>query len=288
MFLRNRNPHIAHLLEINLAMLFVSTSGALGRFIDLPVPVTIASRAILAFLLLWLFCKWRGISLKIDKKDYLPIFMSGIFMGLHWITYFYALKLSNVAIGMLSLFTYPVITSLLEPILLKTKFLKIHLVLGIMVLAGIYFLVPKFELGNSYTIAVGVGVLSALCYALRNLVLKARVKNYNGSALMCYQMVIVGTFLFPVFFFMETEGVLYQWKGLLTLALVTTAIGHTLFLNSFKYFSITTASIISSVQPVYGIIIGAVFLSEIPSLMIIFGGLLILGSVVIESVRTYK
>lgn len=286
--MRNRNPHIAHLFEINLAMLFVSTSGALGRFIDLPVPVTIASRAILAFLLLWLFCKWRGISLKIDKKDYLPIFMSGIFMGLHWITYFYALKLSNVAIGMLSLFTYPVITSLLEPILLKTKFLKIHLVLGIMVLAGIYFLVPKFELGNSYTIAVGVGVLSALCYALRNLVLKARVKNYNGSALMCYQMVIVGTFLFPVFFFLETEGVLNQWKGLLTLALVTTAIGHTLFLNSFKYFSITTASIISSVQPVYGIIIGAVFLSEIPSLMTIFGGLLILGSVVIESVRTYK
>ncbi|MEJ1222107.1 DMT family transporter [Sediminicola sp. 1XM1-17] len=283
-----KNPHLVHLLEINLAMIFVSTSGALGRFIDLPVPITIASRALLAFLLLWLFCKWRGISLRIDKKDYVPIFMSGIFMGLHWITYFYALKLSNVAIGMLSLFTYPVITSLLEPILLKTKFLKIHLLLGLMVLGGIYFLVPKFELGNSYALAVGVGVLSALCYALRNLVLKARVKNYNGSSLMCYQMIIVSAVLLPVFFFMETEGVLGQWKGLLTLALLTTAIGHTLFLNTFKYFSITTASIISSVQPVYGIIIGAIFLAEIPSLMTIFGGILILGSVVIESVRTYR
>ncbi len=288
MKLSSKNPHLAHLLEINLAMLFVSTSGALGRFIQLPVPITIASRAILAFLLLWLFCKWKGISLSIHKKDYLPILMSGIFMGLHWITYFYALKLSNVAIGMLSLFTYPVITSLLEPVLLKTKFLKIHLLLGIMVLAGIYFLVPKFEMGNSYTLAVGVGVLSALFYALRNLVLKARVKHYNGSALMCYQMVIVSALLFPVFFFLETDAVLSQWKGLLTLALVTTAIGHTLFLNSFKYFSITTASIISSVQPVYGIIIGAIFLAEIPSLMTVFGGVLILGSVVIESVRTYK
>ncbi len=286
--MRAKNPHIAHLLEINLAMLFVSTSGALGRFIDLPVPITIASRAILAFLLLWLFCKWKGISLGVDKKDYLPILMSGIFMGLHWITYFYALKMSNVAIGMLSLFTYPVITSLLEPVLLKTKFLKIHLLLGLMVLGGIFLLVPKFEFGNSYAMAVGVGVLSALFYALRNLVLKARVKNYNGSSLMCYQMAIVSAVLLPVFFFLETDGVLDQWKGLLTLALLTTAIGHTLFLNSFKYFSITTASIISSVQPVYGIIIGAVFLAEIPSLMTVFGGLLILGSVVIESVRTYR
>ncbi|MEB8345640.1 DMT family transporter [Flavobacteriaceae bacterium KMM 6898] len=284
----SKNPHIAHLLEINLAMLLVSTSGALGRFIDLPVPITIASRAILAFMLLWLFCKWRGISLRLDNKDFLPVIMSGILMGLHWITYFYALKLSNVAIGMLSLFTYPVITSLLEPILLKTKFLKIHLVLGIMVLGGIYFLVPKFEIGNSYALAVGVGIMSALFYALRNLVLKARVRNYNGSALMCYQMVIVGALLFPVFFFLETDGMLGQWKGLFTLALVTTAIGHTLFLNSFKYFSITTASIISSVQPVYGILIGAIFLAEIPSLMTVFGGILILGSVVIESVRTYR
>jgi drug/metabolite transporter (DMT)-like permease len=286
--LSSKNPHIAHLLELNLAMLFVSTSGALGRFIDLPVPITIASRAILAFMLLWLFCKWKGISLRLDKKDYLPIFMSGILMGLHWITYFYALKLSNVAIGMLSLFTYPVITSLLEPLLLKTKFLKIHLLLGIMVLGGIYFLVPKFELGNTHALAVGVGILSALFYALRNLVLKARVNNYNGSALMFFQMVIVGALLFPVFFFLETDGMFGQWQGLLTLALVTTAIGHTLFLNSFKYFSITTASIISSVQPVYGIIIGAIFLAEIPSSMTIFGGILILGSVVIESVRTYR
>jgi len=43
-------------------------------------------------------------------------------MGGHWITYFYALKLSNVAIGMLSLFAYPIFTALLEPFFIKVKF----------------------------------------------------------------------------------------------------------------------------------------------------------------------
>jgi len=242
----------------------------------------------LAFLILFIYCKLRGFSLKVSKKDVVPIIASGVLLGLHWLTYFYALKLSNVAIGMLSLFTYPILTAFLEPVLLKTKLQKIHLLLGLLVLTGIYFLVPSFNTENSYTLAVGIGVLSALFYAMRNIILKNRVSNYNGSMLMCFQMAIVGIFLSPFFFTNELHELGSQWPWILTLALLTTAIGHTLFLNSFKHFSITTASILSSVQPIYGILIGILFLSEIPSLWTVLGGFFILSSVVIESVRSYK
>ncbi|MCP4974972.1 MAG: DMT family transporter [Maribacter sp.] len=286
--MKDKNPHLSHLLEINLAMLFISTSGALGRYVELPVPVTIATRGILAFILLLFYCKWRGISLKVRPQDFALVFISGILMGLHWLSYFYSLQMSNVAIGMLSLFTYPVITSFLEPLLLKTKFQKVHLLLGGLVLFGIYFLVPDFNLENSSTIAIGVGILSALFYALRNLILKSKVKNYHGSMLMVYQTGIIGLFLLPSLFYVETEDLLGQWEGIVALAVMTTAIGHTLFLMTFKHFSITSISIISSVQPVYGIIIGAIFLSEIPTLTTIFGGVLILSSVIIESIRSTK
>ncbi len=269
-------------------MIFVSTSGALGRYVELPVPLTIFSRAALALLALWLYCKYKGISLRIGKEDSLHILLSGLLMGLHWLLYFYALQLSNVAIGMLSMFTYPVITSFLEPLVLRTKFHKVHLLLGILVLIGIYFLVPDHDAGNSYTLAVGLGVLSAFFYALRNLVLKTKVVKYNGSMLMCYQVGIVVLLLVPALFFFDLKAIGPQWKALAALAILTTALGHTMFLRSFKHFSITTASIISSVQPVYGILIGAVFLGEIPALQTILGGLLILSSVVIESVLSYK
>ncbi len=269
-------------------MLFISTSGALGRYIELPVPVTIASRAILAFLALWLYCRYKKVSLKVHSKDRLHVFLSGLLMGLHWITYFYALQLSNVAIAMLSLFTYPILTAFLEPLLLKTKFQRIHLLLGLLVLIGIYFLVPDFNLKNDYTLAVAVGVLSALFYALRNLLMKTKVAAYNGSMLMCYQAAIVGVLLIPALFFFDLSQMKSQWPAILTLAIITTAVGHTLFLRSFKNFSITTASIISSIQPVYGILIGAFFLKEIPALYTLVGGLLILFSVVIESFRSYK
>lgn len=280
--------HVRNLLELNLAMLLISTSGALGRYIDMPVPVTICFRAILAGILLFVFCKWKKISFKIESKDRLSVIASGLLMGMHWITYFYALKLSNVAIGMLSLFTYPVITSFLEPLLLKTKFQKMHLILGGLVLLGIYFLVPDFSLENTYAKAVGIGIFSAFCYALRNLLMKTKVTTYHGSMLMWYQLLIVSVLLIPSLFLMNPSGIVYQWHWVLVLALVTTAIGHTLFLGSFKRFSTTTASIISSVQPVYGIIIGIIFLGEIPIWTTMVGGTLILTAVVIESVRSYR
>lgn len=269
-------------------MLFISTSGALGKYINLPVPIIIGLRAILALFFLLLYCKWKGISLALQKRHLLAVLTSGLLMGLHWITYFYALKLSNVAIGMISLFTYPILTAFLEPVLLKTKLQKAHLLLGVLVLVGIYFLVPSFTLENKYTLAVGVGVLSALFYALRNLILKTKVSSYNGSMLMCYQMGVIALLLFPAFFTVELESILHQWQGIFALAFITTAIGHTLFLNSFKHFSITTVSILSSVQPVFGIVIGAIFLSEIPKLNTLIGGVFILSSVVIESIRSSR
>mgnify|MGYP001026169572 FL=1 len=283
-----KNKHIQHLMEINLAMFFIATSGALGRYVQLSVPVTIGTRAILAFIVLLLFCKWKGINLRVEKKDIPVVLLSGFLMGTHWITYFYALKLSTVAIGMLSIFTYPVITAFLEPLLLKTKFQLIHLLLAVLVLTGMYFLSPTLDFENSYTIAIGFGVFSALAYALRNILLKQKVSKYDGSMLMVYQTLIVGVLLFPFLFTVSPDEILGQWEALLALAVLTTAIGHTLFLMTFKHFNITTVSILSSIQPVYGILIGAIFLSEIPKGTTILGGVLILSSVVIESIRSKR
>lgn len=269
-------------------MVLMSTSGPFGKFIVLPPPLTIGLRVILAFLFLFIYCKAKNISFRLSSKDRGPILLCGVLMGVHLVSYFQALQLSNVAIGMLSLFTYPVMTSFLEPLFLKIRFQKTHLLLGGLVLFGIYLLVPDFSFKNEHTVAIGFGLFSALCYAVRNLILKTKVDRYEGSLLMTYQMAISGILLVPAFFMYDLGGVGEYWEALLGLALITTVFGHTMFINCFKYFSITTVSILSSIQPVYGILIGAIALSEIPTLTTIFGGALILTSVIVESVRSYR
>jgi drug/metabolite transporter (DMT)-like permease len=81
------------------------------------------------------------------------------------------------------------------------------------------------------------------------------------------------------------EAVPDQLPYLLLLGAVTTALGHTLFLTSFSHFNISTASIMSSIQPLFGVLIAMVFLSEIPSLKSVLGGVLILTTVVLENWR---
>lgn len=284
-----RDQHTKQLFELFLATLFISTSGALGKFIDMPPPVIVWWRAFLASGFIYLFCRYKKISLRINsKKDLITFILSALFMGAHWITYFYSLKLSNVALGMLSLFTYPVITALLEPLFYKVKLNPIHILLSFIVLLGIYILAPDFDLESTQLKGILLGMLSALFYSLRLLILKQHAATYNGSMLMFYQIFILSIVLLPALFIMDTSGIQTQFPAVLLLALLTTAIGHTLFLNSLKYFTVSTASIISSIQPIFGIVIAYFFLNEIPTWNTFWGGLLILSTVIIESIRSRR
>ena len=278
-----------NILELNLAVLIISTSGVLGRWIELHPAVTIFYRTLLATLIFYLFCRFRKISLKLsNKKDLRRILLSGVFLGAHWITYFFSLQYSNVAIGMLSLFTYPVITALLEPLIIKTKINPVHIALGFLVLFGIYFLSPEIDFENRYFIAIIFGLFSAVFYSIRNILMKKQVEKYNGSMLMFYQIAVVAICLLPMVFLSDISEVLQNWKPLLILAVLTTCVGHTLFLLSFRNFNITTVSIMSSIQPVYGILLGVLFLNEVPGVKTIIGGTLIISAVVIESLLSFK
>lgn len=281
--------YLKNLSGLILATLFISTSGVLGKYIAMPSEVIIWFRSAFAMIFLYGFCKSRKINLRvIDLKTHVPFIISSLFTAGHWVTYFYALKLSNVAIGMLSLFTFPVITALLEPIFIKSKLNPVHLVLGLMVLIGLYILAPEFSMESSDVRGILFGLFSALCYSIRILILKQHVTLYNGSMIMFYQTFVITIVLFPVLFFMDTSGFQSQFPYLLLLALLTTAIGHSLMVHSLKFFSASTATIISSIQPVFGIIIAFIVVDEVPSRNTIWGGLLIISTVFIETIRSKK
>ncbi|MCM4155580.1 DMT family transporter [Gramella sp. AN32] len=276
--------YFLNILQLNIAVLFISTSGVLGRYIALYPIVTIFYRTLLAVVIFYAYCKWKKIDLKLKTpRDKFLTILGGVLMGIHWVTYFFSLQYSTVAIAILSIFTYPVITAFLEPVFLKSNFNKIHLLLGVLVITGVYFLSPEIDFKNKYFIAVIFGIISAIFYSLRNILMKKQLGKYSSSSLMFYQILVICICLSPMIFFSNFSEVAMQWKPLLILAVLTTCIGHTMFVRSFKNFSITTASIMSSVQPIYGIILAVIFLNEIPSPKVMIGGALILSAVLIES-----
>lgn len=267
---------------LNLSFLFISTSGALGKWIDLPPEQIIFWRSLFSIPFLLLFLWTTKQSIKISFQWNASTLLAGVLMGTHWVTYFYALQWSNVAVGMLSLFTFPVITAFLEPLFFNTRFNKKHIFLGGLTLLGIYFLVPSFDLAKTHGPAIALGVFSALCYAIRNILLKKARTSGNGSQQMLAQVVIIALCFVP-FISQETVSMNQDfWPALVFLALFTTVIGHSMFLFSLTRFSVTSASIAASVQPLYGILIAYFFLNEIPHWGTYIGGALIVFAVLVE------
>lgn len=269
-------------------MLCISSSGAAGRYIPLGPGPTVWWRSLLAVVLLFAYCKYRGFDLNIGGRNRrLMVATAGVLMAGHVVTYFYALKLSSVAIAMLAVFTYPAMTTLLEPLLLKQKVQPHHIGLGGLMLVGVYLLVPgDIDLANDTFLGLMFGLLSALIYSLRNIMMKKQVASIHGSVLMFWQMVVTVVVVAPALWFSPDLPSLTAVPFLVSLALITTAIGHTLFLGSFKHFSISSASLLSCVQPVYGILLGMLIFGEFPAWTSVIGGALILSAVVVEARRT--
>ena len=86
----------------------------------------------------------------------------------------------------------------------------------------------------------------------------------------------------------DYTGLMDQWVWILLLALLTTALGHTLFVKSFQALTPTTSSILSCIVPVYGILWAYLILGEVPTTKTMIGGGIILSVVLLKTLRTSK
>lgn len=274
-----------HLLHLNLAVFLISTSGIFGRLVSLSPELTILYRCILAAFLLFGYIRWKKIKIGFNRlSDVKFILAGGVLMAAHWVSYFYSLKLSSIAIAMLTLHTFPVMTSILEPFILKTRFHLYHILLAIIVLLGVWIILPSFDFSDSIVIATMLGLVSALAYALRNIWTRRIMPHYNASLIMFYHLVIMALLLSPFSIIMDSSYLYTDWSYILALAIFTTVLGHTLLVNALRHFSAISVGLLSSIIPVYGIIWGIVILGEYPDGKTIAGGALIMTSFIIESV----
>ena len=277
------------LIQLNIGMLFLSTSGVLGRYVTVDSTLTNLIRAAMALVIIWAYCSYQKNSFKLDhRKDLIVVLGSGVLLGAHWVTYFYALDYSNVAIALLSLYTYAGITALLEPLFLKTSFNKFDVFLSLIVLVGVLVMAPSFNLDNTYTKGILFGLLSSVLYTFRNIVISVPAKRYDGSILMVYQLVAMVAVMIPFMGFYDYTGLNEQLFWIFLLALFTTALGHTLFVKSFQALNPTTSSILSCIVPVYGILWAFLILGEVPSMKTIIGGAIILSVVLLKTIRTSR
>ncbi|MGB0835144.1 MAG: DMT family transporter [Psychrobium sp.] len=249
-------------------------------------------RTAIAAVTLALIIRLQGDKLRLNSsKDYWIAIALGVTVGLHWVTYFSALQLAGVAVGMLSFFCYPVVTVFLEPLFTKTKPHLRDISCGLLVFVGVYLLVPELNLQNDTTIGVLIGVISGVLFALRNVLHKQYFSQYKGTQAMFYQTAVVAIMLLPFGEYNPLEmsglwvdGGLGELGLLLILSIIFTAAPHSFLANCFKQLSAKTAGLVSCMQPVYGTALAALLLGQWPSWTVYIGGACIVFAAVFETI----
>lgn len=274
-----------NLFFLVLSTIIISIAPLFAKIITLGSEEIIWWRCFIAAFFLGIILFLRK-SIKIPFSSILSHVISGVFLGLHWWTYFLSIQLSSVSIGVLTLFTYPLITSIMEPLILKKPMSKFQIIGGFGILLGVIILVPDFSFGNSLALSVFFGLMSAVFFSSRGIITKIYLSTIPSMTILFYQLVVAFVSLSLIFipfslihFSIPSNS---DFALLVLLSLVFTIVGHGLMTYSLKFFSASTVAITGSLQVVLSTVFAFLILSEIPENRFYPGATIIVTIVIFE------
>jgi drug/metabolite transporter (DMT)-like permease len=275
------------LIEIHVAVFLFGISGLFGKLLLLSPMMIVLGRVFFSsvFLLIIMLYLKKDIKLK-EQKHYFYFVLMGVILAIHWSTFFKSIQVSTVAIGLLTFSTFPVFVTFFEPYFFKEKIKLSDVFIAIVTFLGVVLVIPKFELGNNLTEGALWGIVSSFTYAILSMLNRKYVKEYSSTVIAFYEQFVATIVLIPFLFLQKP---IFQPKDILLLILlgtVFTGISHSLFINGLKNIKTQVAGIISSLEPVYGIILAVFLLREIPTLREILGGFIILGTVFYSTIKS--
>jgi drug/metabolite transporter (DMT)-like permease len=274
------------LVEVHSAVALFGLAGLFGKWLPLSPPVIVLGRVAFASLALGILIAATHFSLRGTLKESAVLLAAlGVVLAAHWAAFFQSVQVSSVAVGLLSYACFPVFTVLLEPLLFKEKLAGVNLALAGLCLAGVFFIVPRFDPADAAFRGVLWGLLSGLTFAVLAVFNRRLAQKHAALAVAFIEDSTAALIFAPILFF---QAPVLDGRSLLLLAvlgIVCTAGAHTLFIQGMRQVRAQTASIISSLEPVYGILLAFWLLGERPAARTLLGGAIILAAVTVISLR---
>lgn len=281
-------------LQLHAAVFLAGFTGVLGRLIELNEGWLVWYRMLLSAVLLLLLMLLRKQTIRIEKKYLLRCVGIGAMIALHWVFFYGSVKYANVSIALVCFAATGSFTAFLEPLILKRKIDLVEVLLGLLVLLGIYLI---FHFDVQYKTGILLGVAAAFLSALFPIYNKKLIQHVPVSALTLYELSggwLLLSLVLPFYlqFSPATKHLpsLNDWFWLLMLALFCTVLAVQLSVNALKKISPFTANLTYNLEPVYGIALAFLLYHEEKELGdgFVWGILLIIASVVIQTVRVWR
>jgi drug/metabolite transporter (DMT)-like permease len=281
-------------LQLHMAVFLAGFTGVLGRLITLNAALLVWYRLLITVLVLWVIYLFKRNGRPVSLAGMARITGVGVIVALHWVSFYASIKYSNVSVALVCFSAIGFFTAILEPLVTRKAFNRIELLLGLLVIAGIYLI---FQFDPQYKTGIIIGLISALLASLFTVFNGLLVKRYKPETVTLYQLsggFFFLTLLLPIYLKFVPAGhiipTLTDAGWLLVLALFCTVWAFNLAMNALKKISAFTVNLTYNLEPLYGIALAFLIYREDKYLSSSFyiGLFLILTSVVLQTWLVYK
>jgi len=252
--------------QLHIAVLLAGFTAIFGNLILLNEGLLVWYRLLLSVIVIGIALRSKNKFEKIDQRDFIKITAVGLILALHWVLFYGSIKYANVSVGVVCLSAAGFFSAILEPVLLKTKFVFIEFIFGLIGLLGVYII---FDFHPQYKTGIIFGLLSALgsaCFPMYN---KKLLNRFNPITLTFYEflggLIMLTVFLpfyfikFPPQYFIPTNS---DVCWLLLLVVFCTVLAFVLQLRALKKISAFTSNLTYNLEPVYGVFLAFLIFNE--------------------------
>ena len=265
----------------------------LGALITIDAIPLVWFRMGLAVLFIMMYFLVKKKSFSIDKKGVIKFFFTGIIIALHWIFFFKAIKVSNVSVALVTMSTGAFFTSLIEPVFFKRRIKSVEIILGLLVIVGLYII---FNFETQYKLGIIYALISSFLGSLFAVLNGLFIKEYNANSISLYQLFFGTLFItiyllitnsFSVAFFQIPTS---DWIYLFILSSICTAYAFIVSVKVMKYLSPYTVMLTINLEPIYAIILALWIFGDKEKMNIEFyyGAVIVLSVVIINGIIKNK
>lgn len=241
----------------------------LGKLVSIPAIEMVFYRTLLAALGMAIVMLFLKKPFRLAQNDLIKLLLTGLVVGLHWLTFFLSGRVANVSVSLIGFATASLWTAFLEPWMNRQQPKVLEIILGCAVIAGLAVILSyDFQ----YKLGLALGIASGFTAALFSVINARLVKRVSAYAITFYEM--TGAFIALALFlpiqkeFFAADHALHltptglDWLWIATLAWVCSVYTFTEGVNLMKRISVFLIQLTLNLEPLYGMILAVIFFQE--------------------------
>ena len=250
---------------LHVTIVIFGLTGILGKLITVDSYLLVWYRVGIALICLLGYFAFTKFSLKVSRKELIKIMLVGIVIAVHWVTFFEAIKQSNVSIALVCFSSSTLFTALLEPLFFRRRIKAYELIFGVLIIVGLYFI---FSFEFKYLIGMVLSVVSAALASLFTVCNGVLIKKTKAKIISFYEL--LGAFIVvSIYLLITNKGNMAEFvvpqvdlKWLIILGTVCTAFAFIMSVEVMKKISPYTVTISINLEPIYSIILAILIWPE--------------------------